>query len=120
MKTKIPQSWEKIITGEFHKPYFKELLSFLEKESVEHKLFPPEKDIYSAFEKCAFEDVKVVIVGQDPYHGDGQAHGLSFSVSDGIKKPPSLRNIFKEINNDLGKEIPETGSLEPWARQGVL
>ncbi|NQY09203.1 MAG: uracil-DNA glycosylase [Flavobacteriales bacterium] len=117
---KIHQSWKKVLYNELNSQYFKDLNIFLLKEKKHHTIFPAVENIFSAFNKTTFEQVKVVIIGQDPYHGDNQAHGLSFSVPEGIKLPPSLKNIFKEINVDLGKGIPESGNLERWADQGVL
>jgi uracil-DNA glycosylase len=105
---------------EFEKPYFKSLVSFVKEQYSNHTCFPPGNQIFNAMEYCHFNDVKVVIIGQDPYHGNGQANGLCFSVNDGIKHPPSLINIFKEIENDLGVPYPESGNLLRWAKQGVL
>jgi uracil-DNA glycosylase len=120
MDVKIEDSWKSQLSPEFHKPYFGELVEFVKSEYQSYKVFPKGMQIFSAFEYCRFDNIKVVIIGQDPYHGVGQANGLCFSVNDGIKMPPSLVNIFKEIRNDLGKEFPKTGNLERWARQGVL
>lgn len=121
MEVKIENSWKEQLKEEFDKDYFKKLADFVKTEYETQTIFPLGKDIFKAFDKCSFEDVKVVLLGQDPYHGAGQANGLCFSVSDEIKKiPPSLKNIFKEINADLGKEIPTNGNLERWAEQGVL
>ncbi|MTI19878.1 uracil-DNA glycosylase [Fulvivirga sp. RKSG066] len=120
MEVKIPESWKNKLSDEFEKPYFTNLVDFVKKEYKQHTVFPPGKEIFNAFDHCAFDQVKVVIIGQDPYHGPGQANGLCFSVRDGVRKPPSLLNIFKEINSDLGKEIPASGNLERWAEQGVL
>jgi uracil-DNA glycosylase len=120
MEVKIEESWKKQLQEEFEKPYFKQLTDFVRSEYVSQVIYPPAKLIFNAFDKCPFGNVKVVILGQDPYHGPGQAHGLCFSVNDGIEFPPSLRNIFKEIQNDLGVPIPRSGNLERWARQGVL
>jgi len=120
MNVKIEQSWKEKLDKEFHKPYFHDLVHFITKEFSEDRIFPRGSLIFNAFNKCKFYDVKVVILGQDPYHGDGQAHGLSFSVPDGIKKPPSLQNIFKEIEYDLGVPAPDSGNLLRWAKQGVL
>jgi len=102
------------------KDYFKNLVDFVKEEYKTQKIYPPGKDIFKAFDLCPVDNVKVVIIGQDPYHGEGQAHGLCFSVKDGVKIPPSLRNIYKELNTDIGKEIPTTGNIEYWAEQGVL
>ncbi len=116
----MPYSWSQLIEEESAKPYFRELQSFLKTQRKNQEVFPPEKEVFSAFELTPFENVKVVVLGQDPYHGDGQAHGLSFSVKKGIKIPPSLANIYKELHADLGVKIPEHGNLEKWAKQGVL
>jgi uracil-DNA glycosylase len=116
----IEESWGRVLHQEFNKSYFIQLKSFLVEERKHHVVYPPGKLIFSAFNHTPFNDVKVVILGQDPYHGAGQANGLCFSVSDGIKMPPSLVNIFKEIENDLGYPIPSSGNLERWADQGVL
>jgi len=120
MEVKIAPSWKNHLEKEFEQPYFSALVSFVKKEYSEQTIYPPGNQIFNAFDKCAFDDVKVVILGQDPYHGQGQANGLAFSVNDGIRIPPSLRNIFKEIKEDIGKEIPKSGNLERWAVQGVL
>lgn len=117
---KIENGWNKILTAEFEADYFKEIKRFLLEEKRNHTVFPPGKDIFNAFNLTPFNQVKVVIIGQDPYHGVGQAHGLCFSVLDGIKHPPSLENIFKEIKTDLGYSYPKNGQLTPWAEQGVL
>ncbi len=120
MHVNIEQSWEKILQQEFEKEYFNNLVSFVKTEYSQHTIYPPGNLIFNAFNLCPFDKVKVVIIGQDPYHGPGQAHGLCFSVKDGVTFPPSLRNIFKEINNDLGIEIPKSGDLTRWAEQGVF
>lgn len=120
MHVKIAPCWKDHLESEFAKPYFSDLVRFVREEYGNHTVYPPGSRIFSAFDHCNFDDVKVVIIGQDPYHGPGQANGLCFSVCDGIRKPPSLINIFKEIKNDLGKDIPESGNLERWADQGVL
>lgn len=120
MAVKIEESWSKVLSEEFEKDYFKALIDFVKEEYKEHRVYPKGKDIFRAFDACPFDEVKVVILGQDPYHGPGQANGLCFSVHEGIPFPPSLVNIFKEIKNDLGREIPPNGSLERWAKQGVL
>jgi uracil-DNA glycosylase len=120
MDVKIASSWKKRLSQEFSKPYFGQLIDFVKNEYQVAKVFPPGKDIFRAFDFCEFDDVKVVIIGQDPYHGVDQANGLCFSVQDGIRTPPSLMNIFKEIHKDLGKPIASTGNLERWAKQGVL
>lgn len=120
MDVKIEGGWKSLLTDEFEKPYFAELTKFVHEEYRTQKVYPPAKLIFNAFEQCPFEQVKVVILGQDPYHGPDQAHGLCFSVNDGIDFPPSLRNIFKELQNDVGKPIPTSGNLTNWAKQGVL
>ena len=116
----IEESWKELLFDEFSKNYFLQLRSFLIEEKSMHQLYPPGSQIFAAFDKTPVEKVKVVIIGQDPYHGKGQAHGLCFSVQKGIKPPPSLVNIFKEINNDLSIPVPGHGNLEKWAEQGVL
>lgn len=120
MEVKIEASWKSTLSDEFEKDYFKKLTEFVRDEYRTQKVYPPAKLIFNAFDQCPFDRLKVVILGQDPYHGPGQAHGLCFSVNDGIEFPPSLRNIFKEQNQDVGKPIPSGGNLTPWARQGVL
>lgn len=120
MDVKMEESWKKQLKDEFEKPYFLKLTEFVKEEYATHTCYPPAKLIFNAFEQCPFEKVKVVILGQDPYHGPGQAHGLCFSVNDGVEFPPSLRNIFKEVKDDTGADIPASGNLERWARQGVL
>ncbi len=119
-QVKIHPSWEKIIGEEFKKEYFEKLTQFVKKEYLSKIIYPEGKNIFRAFELCQFEDVKVVIIGQDPYHGPKQANGLCFSVNDGITLPPSLQNIYKEISSDLGVERPTKGNLDNWARQGAL
>lgn len=120
MNVRIEESWKRLLSEEFDKPYFQQLTDFVRKEYEEATIYPPAKKIFRAFDYCPVGDVKVVILGQDPYHGEGQANGLCFSVTEGVPMPPSLVNIFKELKDDLGKEIPPNGSLERWARQGVL
>lgn len=120
MDVQIEESWKQILSAEFEKDYFRQLTDFVRNEYRSTTVYPPGKLIFNAFNLCPFEQVKVVIIGQDPYHGPGQAHGLCFSVNDNVPFPPSLRNIFKEIQDDLGKLIPESGSLTRWAKQGVL
>lgn len=117
---KIAASWKNRLESEFGKEYFRQLIDFVRHEYKTQTVYPPGREIFRAFDCADFEGVKVVIIGQDPYHGPGQANGLCFSVRDGVPFPPSLRNIFKEIQNDLGKPIPESGDLERWAQQGVL
>ena len=120
MDVRIEESWKKQLQAEFEKPYFIQLTEFVRSEYASQTIYPPAKLIFNAFEQCPFDRVKVVILGQDPYHGPGQAHGLCFSVNDKIEFPPSLRNIFKEIHDDTGAPIPSSGNLERWAKQGVL
>ena len=120
MNVKIEESWKEQLKDEFNKDYFTKLTNFVREEYKTKKIFPPAKLIFNAFDHTPFDKVKVVILGQDPYHNDGQAHGLSFSVPDGITTPPSLVNIFKEINKDTGAPIPKSGNLTNWANQGVL
>lgn len=120
MDVKIESSWKNKLVNEFKKEYFIKLTSFVREEYSRYRVYPPGKDIFRAFDRCPFDKVKVVIIGQDPYHGPDQANGLCFSVNQGIAMPPSLINIFKEIKNDLGKEIPPNGALDRWADQGVL
>jgi uracil-DNA glycosylase len=120
MNVKIAPTWKSHLSPEFQKPYFLQLTDFIKGEYQNQVIYPPGKEIFKAFDSCDFEDVKVVIIGQDPYHGPGQANGLCFSVRDGVRMPPSLQNIFKEIHSDLGKPMPASGNLERWARQGVL
>lgn len=120
MEVKIEKSWKEVLQTEFDKPYFENLVGFVKQEYTSHTIFPPAGQIFNAFNTCPFNNVKVVILGQDPYHGPRQAHGLCFSVNDGIQFPPSLQNIFKEINSDLGIPMPKSGNLTRWAEQGVL
>jgi len=120
MDVKIAPSWKERLSDEFDKTYFTQLIDFVKHEYQTETVYPPGKEIFRAFDYCDFDDVKVVIIGQDPYHGPGQANGLCFSVRDGIRMPPSLVNIFKELHNDVGKPIPKSGDLERWATQGVL
>ncbi len=120
MDVQIEQSWKEILALEFEKDYFIRLTNFVRQEYKTTTVYPPGNLIFNAFNLCPFQEVKVVIIGQDPYHGEHQAHGLCFSVNDGIQFPPSLKNIFKEIENDLGIGIPQSGNLTRWAQQGVL
>lgn len=120
MNVRIEESWKKHLQTEFDKPYFDELVRFVRNEYATHTVYPPGKQMFAAFDACPFDNVKVVILGQDPYHEPGQAHGLCFSVNEGVQFPPSLQNIFKEIESDLGKPVPPNGNLLRWARQGVL
>jgi len=120
MQVRIEDSWKKVLQPEFEKPYFKDLTNFVRNAYSTTTCHPKGSKIFSAFDFCKLDDLKVVILGQDPYHGPNQANGLCFSVSDGIPHPPSLINIFKEIETDLGIPYPKSGNLEPWAKQGVL
>ena len=120
MNVRISPSWNSLLSSEFEKPYFQALTAFVKKEYSEHTCYPKGKEIFAAFDQCPVENLKVVLLGQDPYHGEGQANGLSFSVRDGIAHPPSLVNIFKEIEEDLKLPYPESGNLSRWAEQGVL
>jgi uracil-DNA glycosylase len=120
MSIKISASWLKVLSSEFEKLYFKDLISFIEEEYQDSICYPPKSEIFSAFDFCSFDDVKVVLIGQDPYHGFGQANGLCFSVNEGVPFPPSLVNIFKELVSDLNQPSPKSGNLERWASQGVL
>lgn len=120
MNVELPNSWKNILQQEFNKPYFIELTNFVEKEYAKQVCYPLKKDIFAAFKYCNLKDLKVVLIGQDPYHGPNQANGLCFSVQDKIPHPPSLINIFKEIATDLEQEYPQSGNLEKWAKQGVL
>lgn len=120
MDVKIEPGWKNRLLPEFDKEYFKNLIHFVKEEYTKFTVYPPGKEIFSAFDSCDFENTRVVIIGQDPYHGPGQANGLCFSVREGMRTPPSLVNIFKEIRNDLGKPIPVSGDLTRWAQQGVL
>ena len=120
MEVKIASTWKSLLSDEFQKSYFHQLTAFIKSEYKSQTIYPRGTEIFKAFDRCDFSEIKVVIIGQDPYHGPGQANGLCFSVCDGIRIPPSLMNIFKEIRNDLGKPIPTSGDLERWARQGVL
>lgn len=120
MKVKIEPSWQSVLADEFDQEYFQSLTDFVKQEYQSARIYPPGSQIFNAFDFCPFDKVKVVILGQDPYHGAGQAHGLCFSVNPGVTTPPSLINIFKEIKADLGKEFPSDGNLEHWAHQGIL
>ena len=120
MNVRISPSWNALLSSEFEKPYFQALTAFVKKEYSEHTCYPKGKEIFAAFDQCPVENLKVVLLGQDPYHGEGQANGLSFSVRDGIAHPPSLVNIFREIQEDLKLPYPESGNLSRWAEQGVL
>lgn len=120
MEVKIEPSWKRELSAEWDKPYFEALTQFVRAEYAQGTVFPPGRQIFAAFDACPFEDVKVVILGQDPYHDVGQANGLCFSVNDGVALPPSLVNIFREVNSDTGAAIPASGDLSRWANQGVL
>jgi uracil-DNA glycosylase len=120
MQVRIDDSWREVLQTEFDKPYFELLTDFVRHAYRTTQCFPPARQIFRAFDLCPFDKVRVVIIGQDPYHDVNQAHGLCFSVQDGVKIPPSLDNIYKELNRDLGKPIPTTGNLTHWAEQGVL
>ncbi|MFA7687017.1 MAG: uracil-DNA glycosylase [Moheibacter sp.] len=120
MDVKIEPSWKEVLKEEFEKPYFVDLVDFVKSEYKTLTVYPPGNRIFSAFDYTPFDEVKVVIIGQDPYHGPNQANGLCFSVADGVRQPPSLQNIFKELNNDLGVPVPVSGNLERWAKQGVM
>lgn len=119
-EVRIAEDWKRVIGEEFSKPYFEELIHFVKQEYATSQVFPAGRNIFRAFDKCPFDNVKVVIIGQDPYHGDGQANGLCFSVNEGVPFPPSLKNIFKEVYDDVGTPIPTSGDLDRWAEQGVL
>jgi uracil-DNA glycosylase len=116
----LPASWRSALADEFSKPYFHQLQEFLARERAGHKVFPPEEDVFNAYKLAPFGEVKVLLLGQDPYHDDNQAHGLCFSVRPGIKPPPSLVNMFKELKTDVGCKIPNNGYLVPWAGQGIM
>jgi uracil-DNA glycosylase len=120
MDVRIEPSWKALLEAEFQQPYFASLVEFVKKEYQTQRVYPPGRLMFSAFDYCPFEACKVVILGQDPYHGPGQANGLCFSVNDGIPMPPSLQNIFREIQDDLGIAPPRSGNLERWAKQGIL
>ena len=120
MNVRIEDSWRRVLQSEFDKPYFELLTMFVRQQYATRQCFPPARLIFNAFDSCPFDQVRVVIIGQDPYHDVGQAHGLCFSVNDGVAIPPSLLNIYKEIARDLGKPIPSSGNLQRWAAQGVL
>jgi uracil-DNA glycosylase len=118
--TPLPESWREALGDELGKPYFKELTEFVEEERAAGPVYPPREEVFAALEATPLDRVKVLILGQDPYHGEGQGHGLCFSVRPGVRIPPSLRNIYKELHADLGLPVPDNGYLMPWARQGVL
>jgi uracil-DNA glycosylase len=116
----LPESWSDAVGAELDEPYFKELTEFVEAERSRGPVYPPRDEVFAALEATPYEDVKVLVLGQDPYHGQGQGHGLCFSVRPGVRVPPSLRNIYKEMHAELGLPVPDNGYLMPWARQGVL
>ena len=120
MRVQLPADWKAVLAEELKKPEFQKLQEFVDRERAEHKVFPPEDDVFNAFNLTPYERVKMLLLGQDPYHDDGQAHGLCFSVRPGVKPPPSLKNVFKELHGDLGCTIPNNGYLVPWAEQGVM
>ncbi|MBQ8652686.1 MAG: uracil-DNA glycosylase [Alistipes sp.] len=120
MDVKIAPDWKALLEEEFSKPYFEELTRFVKEEYATRRIYPRGSNIFRAFDKCPLDKLKVVIIGQDPYHGPGQAHGLCFSVDEGVPHPPSLQNIFKEVASDIGTPIPSSGNLDRWAEQGVL
>jgi uracil-DNA glycosylase len=120
MKLPLPPTWQARLRDEVEAPYFRELRAFVDAERRAHAVYPPEEEVFAALELTPFTDVRVMILGQDPYHGPGQAHGLAFSVRPGVTPPPSLRNVFRELHDDLGCPVPDGGSLVPWAEQGVL
>ncbi len=120
MQIQLPADWRKVLAGEMEKPYFQALEKFVDGERKAHQVFPPEGDVFNAFKATPYEKVKVLLLGQDPYHDDGQAHGMCFSVRPGVRPPPSLMNMFKELHSELGCKIPDNGYLEPWAKQGVM
>ncbi|WP_110945726.1 uracil-DNA glycosylase [Streptomyces avicenniae] len=116
----LPESWQDVLGEELDKPYFKELTEFVEEERARGPVYPPRDEVFAALEATPFDQVKVLVLGQDPYHGEGQGHGLCFSVRPGVRTPPSLRNIYKELHAEKGLPVPDNGYLMPWARQGVL
>ncbi len=120
MRVQLPADWKAVLADELKQPYFHKLSEFVDKERKEHQVFPPEDEVFNAFKLTPYKSAKVLLLGQDPYHDEGQAHGLCFSVRQGVPPPPSLRNIFKELHNDLGCKIPNNGYLVPWAKEGVM
>ena len=116
----LPESWRTALAEEFARPYYEQLQAFVAQERAEHPVYPPEEDVFNAFKLAPYEKVKVLLLGQDPYHGTGQAHGLCFSVRPGVRPPPSLANMFRELKTDLGCKVPNNGDLVPWAEQGVM
>jgi uracil-DNA glycosylase len=120
MQNPFPDSWQPILNDQIDQPYFQKLAAFVAEERQNHTIFPPKGEVFTALELTPFEEVRVLLLGQDPYHGPGQAHGLAFSVQPGVRPPPSLENMFKELRDDIGCPIPKTGYLVPWAEQGVM
>ncbi len=120
MRVRVPSDWQAVLSSEWTQPYFQRLQEFVDSERAAHRVFPPEDDVFNAFRRTPFDRVKVLLLGQDPYHDDGQAHGLCFSVRPSVPPPPSLLNVFKELRDDLGCAIPNNGCLLPWAERGVL
>jgi uracil-DNA glycosylase len=120
MRIQLPDDWKEVLADEIKKPYFQQLKEFVDEERSAHTVYPPEGDVFNAFKLTPYHQVKVLLLGQDPYHDEGQAHGLCFSVKLGTRPPPSLVNIFKELHNDLGCKVPNNGYLVPWAEQGVM
>jgi uracil-DNA glycosylase len=120
MHVQLPADWKAVLADELDQPYFQKLSEFVDNERAEHQVFPPEEDVFNAFKLTPYKKVKVLLLGQDPYHDEGQAHGLCFSVKPGVTPPPSLKNVFKELHHDLGCKIPNNGYLVPWAEEGVM
>lgn len=120
MQLPLPGDWQEVVGAETEKPYFRELRDFVDRERREHAVFPPEDEVFAALRRTPYAKVEAMILGQDPYHGEGQAHGLAFSVRPGVRTPPSLRNVFRELHDDVGCPVPEHGWLGPWAERGVL
>jgi uracil-DNA glycosylase len=120
MRKRLPKPWHEVVGEELDKPYFEKLEAFVDGERANHEVFPPEADVFNALECTRFDEVDALLLGQDPYHDDGQAHGLCFSVRPGVKPPPSLANVFRELRDDLGCRVPNNGYLAPWAAQGLL
>jgi uracil-DNA glycosylase len=120
MRVQLPADWKAVLAEELQQPYFQKLSEFVDEERAAHQVFPPEDDVFNAFQLTPYKKVEVLLLGQDPYHDKGQAHGLCFSVRPGVTLPPSLRNVFKELHQDLGCKIPNNGNLVPWAEQGVM
>jgi uracil-DNA glycosylase len=116
----LPADWRKVLADEFDKPYFKDLCAFVDRERAEHTVYPPAEDVFNAFKATPFDRVKVLLLGQDPYHGPGQAHGMCFSVRPGVRPPPSLVNMFRELHDDQGCKVPNHGNLQTWAQRGVM